>query len=168
MNTFKIEPTSRDRYVKWTLALILSLPLALASCDDNGQYEVETFNLGNARSIEILASEHLEVTQSFYYQVKVDQKVVVRLGLMCVGIDRGQLKFGTLLAKSGDLVGVFEKKYPQEILAIHDFRTNITWPGIPADGGPERYQDHGASLLRELQSEHPERTLTMAQDNCGR
>ena len=70
----------------------------------------------------------MEVSQSIYYQVKVDQKIVIPLCMICAGHDRGQLKFKTLLAKDGDLVGIFEQKFPQEILAIHDFKSNNSWP----------------------------------------
>lgn len=159
---------STGRYGKWLSTLTLVLALISASCEASGEYEMETFDLGNGRSIEILASKHLEVTQSFYYQVKVNQQVVVPIVMICVGIDRGQLKFKTLFAKSGDLVGVFEQRNPQEILAIHDFKTNTTWPGAVTDGGSERYQQHEATLLQQLQIEHPEMTLKMGQNHaCG-
>jgi len=153
--------------IRFSFLIVLSL-LVLTSCEASGEYEMKTFNLGNGRSIAILASEHLEVTQSFYYQVMVERKIVVPLMMVCVGIDRGQLKFNTLTAKNGDLIGIFEEHGPQEILAIHDFEANTTWPGTIADGGPERYQQHGARLLEELQSEHPGLILKLGPHNaCG-
>ena len=128
--------------------------LGFASCSASGEYELVTFDLGQQRSIQILASENLEVTQSIYYQVKVDGNIVIPLSMICGGIDRGQLEFGTLLAKRGDLVGIFEKRFPQEILAVHDFKTDASWPRLLSYGSTEAYYKYGEALLKELQAEH--------------
>ena len=128
--------------------------LSLSCTDLSGEYEIANFDLGKGRSIEILASEDAEVSQSFYYQVKVDRKIIVPLVMICVGHDRGQLKFNTLLAKDGDVVGIFEQKHPQEILAIHDFKLNATWPGLLSDNKSTEFRQSGTLLLRELQTEH--------------
>lgn len=136
-------------------ALGVLMLLLLVSCTDlSGQYEITTFDLAKGRSIKILASEDAEVSQSFYYEVKVDQKIIVPLIMICVGHDRGQLKFKTLFAKEGDLVGVFEEKYPQEILAIHDFKLSATWPGVLSDDNRAELRQSGTLLLRDLQAEH--------------
>jgi len=134
------------------LSVALVVLVMLVSCTATGEYEIETFDLGKGHSIEILASEDAEVSQSFYYQVKVGQKIVASLCMICVGHDHGQLKFKTLSASDGDLVGIFEQKFPQEILAIHDFKSNSSWP---------RQEGSGATLLNELQAEHKDIQLTL-------
>ena len=139
------------------LCVTVLLLIILASCTATGEYEIETFDLGKGRSIEILASEDAEVSQSFYYQVKVDQKIVTTLCMICVGHDRGQLKFKTLIAKDGDLVGIFEQKHPQEILAIHDFKSHDSWP---------RQEGFGAALLKDLQAEHKDIQLKLGQERA--
>ena len=98
----------------------------------SGEYGIKNFDLGKGRSIELLASNDAEVSQSFYYQVKVDQKIIVPPFMICVGHDRGQLKFRTILAKDGDLVGIFEQKHPGELLALHDLTTRRRRPAISA------------------------------------
>ena len=140
--------------------------LTLLSCSVSGEYEIVTFELGRQRSIQILASEYLEVTQSIYYQVKVDGKVVVPLFRMCGGIDRGQLNFKTLLAEGGDLVGIFEKRYPQDILAVHDFKTNATWPALLSYGSTDEYYKFGEALLKKLQAEHQNLDLKLSNDHA--
>ena len=140
-------------YCKLSVLSVLISLLSLSCVDVPGEYEITTFDLGNGRSIEILASENAEVSQSFYYQVKVDQKIVVPLCMICVGHDRNQLKFKTLVAKDGDLVGIFEQKYPQEIMAIHDFKSKATWPA--------EHEQYGAALLSELQAEHQDKQLKL-------
>lgn len=144
------------------------LLLGCASCSASGEYELETFDLGQHRSIQILASYELEVTQSIYYQVKVDDNIVIPVFMICVGIDRGQLRFGTLLAKGGDLVGIFEKRYPQEILAVHDFKTGASWPRLLSYGSTEEYYRYGEALLKELQAEHQNVKLKLGHElACG-
>lgn len=135
--------------------MIICLLLISASCEQLGEYQVATLDVGKGRSIEIFATNHVEVSQGILYQVKVDQNIVVSLTLMCTGLDNGKLKFKTLLAKDGDLVGVFEQKYPDEILAIHDFRSNVSWP--------RGSEENGAELFKQLQAEHLNMKLTLGQ-----
>jgi hypothetical protein len=71
---------------------MLVLLLSFSCTGVSGEYRITNFNLGQGRSIEILASEDAEVSQSFYYQVKLDEKIVVPLFMICVGHDRGQLR----------------------------------------------------------------------------
>lgn len=123
---------------------------------------MRTFDLGNGRSIEILASKDAEASQSFYYHVKVDQKVVVPLFMICVGHDRGQLEFKTLIAEDGDVVGIFEQKRPEEMLAIHDFKANATWPGLLSPDSRTEFTLSGTLLLKKLQAEHQHIQLTLA------
>ena len=59
-----------------------------------------------------------------------------------------------LLAKDGDIAGIFEQKHPQEMLAIHDFKLNATWPGLLSDNKSTEYKQSGTLLLEELQAEH--------------
>lgn len=144
------------------------LLLILVSCSTSGQYEIVTFDVGQHRSIQILASEYLEVTRSFYYQVKVDEKVVVPLFRMCGGIDSDHLRFKILVAQGGDLVGIFEKRYPQEILAIHNFKTNASWPALLSYGSTDEYYKFGEALLKELQAEHRDLELRLDEGRaCG-
>jgi hypothetical protein len=146
------------------LLSMMVLLVLLVSCSASGEYEIETFDLGNGRSIEILASNDAEVSQSFYYQVKVDGNIVIPLFMMCVGHDRGQLEFRALLAKDGDLVGIFEQKFPEEILAIHDFKANASWPRMPSEyKNPEEHEQYGAALLKDLQAEHQDIQLRLGQ-----
>lgn len=141
---------------------VLMLLFALSCTDVPGEYEMATFDLGKGRSIEILASHNAEVSQSFYYQVKVDQKIVVPLVMICVGHDHGQLQFKTLVAKDGDLVGIFEQQRPEEMLAIHDFKSNATWPGALSPEIQTDFKSSGTLLLRDLQAEHQNLRLTLA------
>ena len=151
----------------WLRPVTVLFLVILVSCTVSGEYEIETFDLGKGRSIEILASKYMEVSQSFYYQVKVDQKIVIPLFRMCSGHDSGQLKFETLLAKQGDLVGIFEQKYPQEILVIHDFRSNASWPRmLEGYKSQAEYEQYGAALLKELQSEHKNIELKLGQERA--
>jgi len=150
-----------------SVASVLLL-LILVSCSASGEYEIVTFDVGQHRSIQILASEYLEVTRSFYYQVKVDEKVVVPLVRMCSGIDSSHLRFKILVAQGGDLVGIFEKRYPQEILAIHNFRTNASWPALLSYGSTDEYYKFGEALLKELQAEHRDVELRLDEGRaCG-
>src|SRR5829696_6458107 len=142
------------------------LLLIFVSCSASGQYEIVTFDVGQHRSIQILASEYWEVTQSFYYQVKVDEKVVVPLFRMCGGIDRGQLEFKTLFAKGGEFVGIYEKRYPNDILALHDFKTNASWPALLSYGSRDEYYKFGEALLKELQAEHQDLNLKLDEERA--
>ena len=145
------------------LGLSVTMLLVSFSCTDiAGEYEITRFDLGKGRSIEILASEDAEVSQSFYYQVKVDGKTIVPLVMICVGHDRGQLKFNMLAAKDGELIGIFEQKRPQQMLAIHDFKRNATWPGVLSPDQEADFKMSGGLLLRDLQTEHQNKQLTLA------
>jgi hypothetical protein len=128
----------------------LFIALGLISCEYKGEYEIAKFEQGRNWSIEILASYDVEVTQSFYYRVRVDGKVAVPIVMICAGHDTGKLRFSAITAKNGDLVGIFEQKYPNEILALHDFSSNRTWPGsFVGESNPSGY-----AFLEELQREH--------------
>lgn len=129
------------------------MALGLLGCERKGQYDIAKFEVEPRRSIEILASYDVEVTKSFYYRVRVDGKIVVPISMICAGHDNGQLKFNTLTAKSGELVGIFEQRYPNEILALHDFSSNRTWPEARDKSLGESYQIRD-ELLEELQREH--------------
>ena len=144
------------RRVRVVLLALLSISLLFisASCEQTGEYEIATLDLGKGRSIDISASNHIEVSQSIYYEVTVDGKVVVPLTMMCAGLDNGKLKFQTIFAKDGDLVGVFEQKYPNEILAIHDFKSNVSWPRGFDHNPPIENEKIGESFLKQLQVEH--------------
>jgi len=148
------------------LSVLMIMLVAISCGSASGEYEIVTFDLGQGRSIEILASETLEVTQSFYYRVKVDHKTVVPLYMMCAGHDKGQLKFKTIVAKGGDVVGVFEQKYPNEILAIHDFRSNASWPNTSVDKKARERDQAGEELLKELQAEHQDIKMKLGQYNA--
>ena len=146
--------------------IVLFLFLSLLSCGNKkGEYSITRFDLGRGRSIEILASNEMEVTQSFYYRVTVADKTVVPLSLICVGHDTGTLTFRTIAAQNGELVGIFEQRFPDEILAVHDFSSNITWPR-PLDYEKPVHRDQiGHELLNKLQVEHTERSLKFARDS---
>jgi hypothetical protein len=147
------------------LGLSVSMLLVLLSCTDiPGEYEITRFDLGKGRLIEIFASENAEVSQSFYYQVKVDGKIIVPHVMVCVGHDRGQLKFNTLIAKDGDLVGIFEQKRREQILALHDFRAKATWPGVLSGDQQGEFRMSGGLLLRDLQAEHQNIELRLSSD----
>jgi hypothetical protein len=137
--------------------------LISASCEQSGEYLIATLNLNKERSVEILASNRVEVSQGLYYKVKVDGKVVVPLTLMCTGLDNGKLKFKTIAAKGGDLVAIFEQKYPAEILAIHDFKSNVSWPRGFDYNTPMENEKIGEAYFKELQAEHPEIQLHLGQ-----
>ena len=151
------------RHLSLSMLGVLILLPSLSCTDVPGQYEIVTFDLGKGRSIEILASHNAEVSQSFYYQVKVDQKIVVPLVTICVGHDHGQLQFKTLVAKDGDLAGIFEQQRPEEMLAIHDFKSNATWPGSLIPEIETDFKSSGTLLLRDLQTEHQNLRLKLAE-----
>ena len=136
-------------------SLVLSLFVLLnnLSCaPPKGHYLVTTLNVGPGRTIEILASYDVDGGRGISYRVKLNGQTVAPLGLMCVGIDTDKLNFKTITANNGDLVGVFEQRYPDDILAMHDFKSNRSWPS--------GYQEHGQwgdELLRELQEVHSDR-----------
>ena len=143
--------------------LIISLVLISASCEQRGEYELASLDVGKGRSFQIFATNHVEVSQGILYQVKVDGKVVVPLTLLCTGLDNGKLKFKTIAAKGGDLVAIFEQKYPDEILAIHDFKSNVSWPRGLDDNTPTEKAKIGEAYFKELQAEHPEIQLHLGQ-----
>lgn len=145
------------------LSALMIMFISISCGSRSGEYEIVTFDLGQGRSIEILASETLEVTQSFYYRVKVDHKTVVPLYMMCAGHDKGQLKFKTIVAKGGDIVGVFDQKYPNEILVIHDFKSNASWPKTSDDKNATERNQLGEDLLKELQAEHQDIKMRLGQ-----
>ena len=102
------------------------------------------------------------------FRSKVDEKVVVPLIMICGGIAYSHLEFKTLVANGGDLVGIFEKRYPQDILAVHDFKTNASWPSVLSYDSTDEYYEFGEALLKKLQAEH--RNLDLKLDNaraCG-
>jgi hypothetical protein len=153
----------KPKHYRQLFGLSMLISLLVLSCTDlKGEYGITNVDLGNGRSIEILASNDAEVSQSFYYQVRVDQKIIVSLFMICVGHDHGQLKFQTRLAKDGDLVGIFEQKHPEEMLALHEFKSNATWPGLLSDNISTEYKKSGALLLKELQAEHHNIQLRLA------
>lgn len=82
--------------------------------------------------------------------------------MICVGHDRGQLEFKTLLAKGGDVVGIFEQKRPEEMLAIHDFNANATWPGLLSQDIQTDFKLSATLHLKDLQAEHQNMQLTLA------
>jgi hypothetical protein len=143
--------------------LIIGLVLLSASCEQRGEYELAILDLGKGRSFQIFATNHVEVSQGILYQVKVDGNVVVPLTLLCTGSDNGKLKFKTISAKGGDLVGIFEQKYPEEILAIHDFKSNVSWPRGFDENTPAEKAKIGEAFFKELQAEHPEIQLYLGQ-----
>ena len=141
--------------------LVLSLPLLLAnlSCEGpKGEYLITSLNPGPGRTIEILASYDVDGGRGIYYRVNVNGETVAPLSLMCVGLDTDKLKFKTITANNGDLVGVFEERYPLEILAMHDFKMNRTWPHDRIAHG-----QWGDELLRELQSAHSDRKFQLGE-----
>jgi len=89
------------------------------------EYPVTTFEVGQDKSIVILAATEWELSQPFYYEVRVNGEVVVPKFLICGGKDDGKFKFNVMSAKGGHLVGVFAEKYPREVLALHDFSENL-------------------------------------------
>jgi hypothetical protein len=125
-----------------------------------GEYSIAKIDVGSRRSIEILASYSREVTQSFYYQVRADDEIVVPLSMICAGHDTGTQRFKTVTAKHGDLVGVFEQRYPSEILAMHDFTSNSIWPQS-FNLSPLESNQLGERLLKELQAGHNDLNFTM-------
>ena len=88
----------------------------------------------------------------------VDGKIIVPIFRICSGHDSGKLNFRTITAKNGDLVGVFEQRYPNDILALHDFNSNRTWPEA-RDKSLAEVEQLRSDLLRELQAEHQNLTL---------
>jgi hypothetical protein len=144
--------------------ILLLLLLANGSCESRkGEYLISTLDVGSGRSIEILAANEMEVTQSIYYRVKVTGETVVPLFMMCGGYDTGKLRFKTITAKHGDLVGVFEQRYPDDILAVHDFSSNRSWPY-----GRDEHGQWGDELLGELQREHEGLKLKLGRGlGCG-
>src|ERR1051325_8229578 len=96
-----------------SLALSLLVLLGTLSCaPPKGEYLVTTLNVGPGRTIEILASYDVDGGRGIFYRVNANGQKVVPRWLMCVGLDTGKLKFKTITANSGDLVGVFEERYP--------------------------------------------------------
>jgi hypothetical protein len=83
-----------------------------------------------------------------------------------MGHDRAQLKFNTLLAKDGDLVGIFEQKRPEQILALHDFKAKATWPGMLTREQQGAFRMSGGLLLRDLQAEHQNIELRLSSDGA--
>ena len=136
-------------------SLVLSLLVLFSnlSCAlPKGHYLVTTLSVGPGRTIEILASYDIDGGRGIFYRVNVNGETVAPLSLMCVGLDTKKLKFTTITANDGDLVGIFEQRYPDDILAMHDFKSNRSWP--------YGYQEHGQwgdELLRELQEVHSDR-----------
>jgi hypothetical protein len=135
------------------LGALLLILTSLSCGRAEGEYELAKIDLDPHRSIEILASETMEVSQALYCQVSVDGKVVVPIFLICSGHDSGKLKFAAITAKNGELVGVFEQRFPDEILVLHDFSSNQTWPldRFKSLEASERLKEE---LLQELQAEH--------------
>jgi hypothetical protein len=48
------------------------------------------------------------------------------------------------------------------MLAIHDFKSNATWPGLLGPDQEAEFRLSGNLLLRDLQAEHQNRQLTLA------
>ena len=132
----------------------LVLISAIVACDSKGEYEIAQIKVSPRWTIDILASRELEVSQSIYYRVKVDDVVVVPIFNICNGFaGRGQ-QFKIFTAEAGTLVGVYEARFPNEILALHDFNKNETWPSAPTRTRDENERVR-QDLLQRLQKEHP-------------
>lgn len=144
------------------LLAALVLISATLACDNEGEYEIAQIKVSPRWSIEILASREVDIFQSIYYRVRVDNEVVVPVFRICSGFaNRGQ-QFHIITAKEGTLVGVYEARYPDEILALHDFNKNETWPSAPTRTRDENEKIR-QELLDQLQREHPNLNL-----NTGR
>ena len=150
------------------IAVIPMFGLMCLACADilYGQYVVTSLGVGQGREIVILADNMYDNGRGFYYQVKVNNQVVVPMSYICAGRDSGSLKFRTLIGKNGNLVGLFEERRPGSILAIHDFSSGETWPRPHYDEPPENRWKIGELLLQELQSEYPDRRLEIGEDVC--
>lgn len=140
------------------LIAALGLISATLACDSKSEYEIAQIKVSPRWTIDILASSEMEVSQSIYYRVRVDDEVVVPLFRICSGhAGRGQ-RFNVITAKEGALVGVYEARYPDEILALHDFNSNETWPSAPTRTVDENEKVR-QELLDQLQKEHPNLNL---------
>ena len=114
----------------------------------------------------ILAATEWELSQPFYYEVRVNGEVVVPKFLICGGKDDGKFKFNVMSAKGGHLVGVFAEKYPREVLALHDFSENLTWPGALKNESETHNPPTRKRLLDELQRENLDDKLTIGNPRC--
>ena len=123
------------------------------SCDSKGEYEIAQIKVSPRWTIDILASREIEVSQSIYYRVKVDDVVVVPVSRICSGFAGRGEQFKIFTAEAGTLVGVYEARFPNEILALHDFNKNETWPSAPTRTRDESEQVR-QDLLQRLQKEH--------------
>jgi hypothetical protein len=143
------------------LAALVLISGTLA-CDSVGEYEIAQIKVSPRWTIEILASREVDVFQSIYYRVRVDDEVVVLTSRICSGYANRAHQFQIITAKEGTLVGVYEARYPDEILALHDFNNNETWPAAPTRTRDENEKVR-QELLDQLQKEHPNLNL-----NTGR
>lgn len=131
---------------------------AILACESKGEYEIEQLKISPRWTIDILAANDVEASQSIYYRVSVDNKVVVPVFRICGGhAGRGQ-QFKFIAAKEGTLVGVYEARFPEEILALHDFVKNETWPSA-VTSTLEEQEEARQNLLGQLKKEHPNLNL---------
>lgn len=129
-------------------------------------FTISNFNLGQDRSVVISAASEWELSQPFFYEVRVGSEIVVSKSRICNGRVSSGVEFGTLVAEGGNTVGIFMKKYPEEILAVHNFSENFTWPGhIKGRSETEKTVLRAASIDL-LQKEHPDMQLKTGNPRC--
>lgn len=148
------------------LALTL---LALSACESNRQYVLQRLDVGDNRSILILADVAGEISTGIYYQVKVGEEMVVSTCRICgAAKDLDLLNFKILSAAGGTLVALYEETDPERILALHDVSRGRSWPrGAPSEWSSD-IDNRGEELLKQLRQEYPNSNLRLSGGGaCG-
>lgn len=82
--------------------------------------------------------------------------------MICAGHDRGQLEFKTLLAKGGDVVGIFAQSVRRRCLQFMISRRMPPGPGLLSRDIQTDFKLSATLHLKDLQAEHQNRQLTLA------
>lgn len=149
------------------IVILASLIILLSSCSCKEAYPVAKLNAGANRVINIYVACSDAPTDPIFYEIAVDGKVIIEKRMMCSGSYYGDYRFEVITAMNGNLVGVIETSHPENILALHDFSANETWPGGRDDQTPMEHYKIGEKLLEQLQKEHPEKKLNIGSYRCG-
>jgi hypothetical protein len=135
-----------------------------ATCARSGYYDVKVIALGEDRAIRIRAQCWWEMNQLVAYEV-YDSGRVVQESFPFGGVteDPELLRFSTLTAREGDVVGLFEPQMPEVILVLHDFGTGESWP-CEWHEGYEAVRERGHRMLDQLKRDNPGVDLQLSYD----
>jgi hypothetical protein len=108
---------------------------------------------GNGRLICIHRDSDLWApSQAYLYQARVDGRATSPLTVCAIYAHGVDPEF-EVVQTDGSVVGVVESRDMNEVVALHDFSTGRSWPGVPPSMGWEEGYQVARELLDKLNTE---------------